>query len=149
VPETPLEVLIRDLLLTELAFRLGVVWLLGRSRPRNVLDARSVNPAVTRTARFIEEHFAEHLTLNMISRGVHESSATLVRHYRAATGVTPHQYLSQVRFAGAVALLKDSDDKLDVIADSVGYKSRKHLHKECVRRTGLSPGRLRQWLSRA
>lgn len=67
----------------------------------------------------------------------------LSRQFRAATGVSPSDYLVQHRVRLAARLLRQSNAKLDVIARQSGFASANYLCRIFSHQTGVTPGRFR------
>ncbi|WP_455925703.1 GlxA family transcriptional regulator [Pseudomonas putida] len=68
---------------------------------------------------------------------------TLLRRFRAATGLTPTQYCQQVRVSTARELLEWTRDTVDHIAWRVGYQDPATFRITFRRITGLAPGEYR------
>ena len=69
----------------------------------------------------------------------------LVRVFKQATGVSPHQYLIQVRVNNARALLMAGAGKRSVaaVAEAVGFADQSHLTRHMKRLLGVTPGEVR------
>jgi AraC-like DNA-binding protein len=70
------------------------------------------------------------------------SPRTLLRRFRAATGITPKQYARVVRFRLAAMELLDDPVRLSQVAAAGGYSDQPHLTREWARLLGVTPGRL-------
>lgn len=69
---------------------------------------------------------------------------TFLRRFRAATGLTPIEYLQQVRIARAREVLERSLTPVDRIAWDVGYSDPAAFRKLFQKLTGLAPAAYRQ-----
>jgi transcriptional regulator GlxA family with amidase domain len=67
------------------------------------------------------------------------STRNLVRHFRAATGTTPLQWLLSQRIRRAQELLERTDDGIDVIAAATGLGSAATLRRHFHRTVGVPP----------
>jgi AraC-like DNA-binding protein len=70
------------------------------------------------------------------------SPRTLLRRFRAATGITPKQYARVVRFRLAAMELLDDPVRLSQVAAVGGYADQPHLTREWARLLGVTPGQL-------
>lgn len=66
------------------------------------------------------------------------------RLFKQETGVTPIQYLTNIRLQKAIELLQHTKYSVDEVAQLVGYKNANYLNKITRKLTGKSPGQIRQ-----
>jgi AraC-like DNA-binding protein len=64
----------------------------------------------------------------------------VLRSFRAATGVTPHQFQTQTRIRRAAALIRAGRAITDAALD-VGFADQSHLTRHFTRSMGVPPGR--------
>jgi AraC-like DNA-binding protein len=103
------------------------------NQPRLVRDAR----------RYLETHYAEHVTITSMSRSLGCSRAQLTRAFRSSLAVSVHEYLTEIRAKHAVHALRSSTEKVEAVALMVGYRSKKDLYRTIRAMTGVTPKRLR------
>ena len=60
------------------------------------------------------------LTIRELARRAHMSERSFARHFRAAVGTTPHQWLVHQRIIAAQRRLETTDDGIDRVAEDVG-----------------------------
>jgi AraC family transcriptional regulator len=112
-------------------------------------EAAKSNPvparAVSQAARFIEEHFSSDLDLSDIAGAARMSTFHLTRVFKKAMGVSPHQYLVQVRVNSARALLTSGAGRrsLAEVAAAVGFSDQSHLTRHFKRVLGMTPKQAR------
>ena len=73
---------------------------------------------------------------------VHESGLSersFKRRFKAATGMTPMEYVHTLRLEEAKQLLESSDAPIEVVAEQVGYADASFFRRLFGRRVGLSP----------
>lgn len=99
---------------------------------------------VQRAKRFIELHAFEPLRLSDVARTVGLSPFTFHRQFRAATGATPHAYLSGIRLERAKRLLARTSLPLQKVAAGCGFDDVAYFSRFIKKCTGLPPGQLRQ-----
>lgn len=90
------------------------------------------------TARFIEAHAEERLTLRDLAERVGLSPSHLQRVFKAAFGVSPKAYQDGVRMKRLKAALKEGDDVTGAIF-SAGFGSLSRVYGERVRNIGMTP----------
>jgi AraC family transcriptional regulator len=102
--------------------------------------------AVVQALNFIHQNYARELSLSDIAAAAHLSTYHLTRVFKKATGVSPHQYLVQVRVNSARSLLSAGagDRSLAEIAAAVGFADQSHLTRHFKRVLGMTPKQLRQ-----
>src|SRR5258708_33339193 len=102
--------------------------------------------AVTQAVDFIPDNYAGGLSLSDIAAAAHLSPFHLSRIFKKATGVSPHQYLLQVRVNSARSLLTAGAGgrSLAAVAAAVGLADPSHLTRHFKRMPGVTPQQLRQ-----
>jgi AraC family transcriptional regulator len=66
------------------------------------------------------------------------------RIFKRATGVSPHQYVMKTRFDRAQQLLLQSDTRISLIAESLGFTSQSHFSRAFRQITGQTPVEFRR-----
>jgi AraC family transcriptional activator FtrA len=84
------------------------------------------------------------LTVEDMARQANLSSRHLGRHFRAATGTTPLQWLLTQRIRRAQELLENTDAGIDTIAESVGMGTATTLRRHFSRTVGVPPDTYRR-----
>jgi len=95
-------------------------------------------------AQCIERRAGEPLTLDEVAQSVGLSAFHLMRVFRAATGITPHQYLMRARLLRAVALLRDTATPITEVAYEAGWSDLSNFTRTFRRDVGCSPGQFRR-----
>lgn len=139
---TPLERQTRWLtLLTTLVMRYGA--------DQVALPAAGAEPrAVTLARSYLEDNYAERITLSQLADQTSLSPYHLVRVFQRATGIPPHAYLESVRIRRAQQLI-ERGASLASVAYATGFSSQSHLTASFRRIIGVAPGHYREGLSRA
>ncbi len=89
---------------------------------------------------YLEENYAENVTLEELASYVHVSPFHLLRVFRDAVGLPPHNYLTQVRVRRARQLLQASLRPAEV-ALAVGFTDQSHLTRHFKALVGVTPAR--------
>ena len=93
--------------------------------------------------RELDADFAQPLSLTTLARARHVTTRALQRDFNELTGLTVQAYVTERRLDAAIALLKTTPDKVEWIANVVGWSSRKNLNRALARRRGCQPSELR------
>ncbi|MBI3829581.1 MAG: AraC family transcriptional regulator [Planctomycetes bacterium] len=99
---------------------------------------------VERVELILRQHYHEPLTREDLAEAVHLSPGHLARLYRAATGQTLVDRITQLRLEAAKALLLNSTHSITQIAMEVGYASFSHFSKIFKDLERMSPGDYRR-----
>ncbi|MGI5198185.1 AraC family transcriptional regulator N-terminal domain-containing protein [Streptomyces sp. CA-288835] len=94
---------------------------------------------VRTAARWICEHYTEPLSIEKIAAVAHMSPATLHRHFKSATGMSPLRFQKHLRLQEARRRLLAGDTTAAVVAEAVGYVSATQFNREYRRAYGLPP----------
>lgn len=85
---------------------------------------------------WLEQHLEADAPLSELAARAHLSERSLLRHFRTATGLTPHQYLLRLRLNQAARLLRESDASIADIAWRCGFRDSNHFSYQFHRRMG-------------
>lgn len=135
-PESPLYVKIA---LTELLLFAGRCI---REQNASPLRAEPDNPMFERVsgvAAYINEHYAEPLSLTLLSELFHINPHYLSRIFNKVTGFSFVEYVNLVRLKEAQKLLVAGDKNVTQIADCVGFESLSHFGRVFKAAMGMSP----------
>ncbi|MGW9395998.1 helix-turn-helix domain-containing protein [Streptomyces sp. NPDC055642] len=88
---------------------------------------------------WVLERLDQPLTVEDLARRAGMSSRHLGRHFRAATGTTPLQWLLTQRIRRAQELLETTDDSVDAVAAATGMGTAATLRRHFNRAVGLPP----------
>jgi AraC-like DNA-binding protein len=106
-----------------------------------------------RIREFIDRHYAKPLTVDRLAGRCGLSTFHFIRAFRAAFGITPHQYLRQRRLDRAKELLVTTPLPVTEICDQIGFQSLGSFSSLFRRMTGETPASRSansssSWLSR-
>jgi AraC family transcriptional regulator len=107
----------------------------GALQPRAVSDALA----------FIHANYARELPLTDLAQAARLSPFHLARLFKRSLGVSPHQYLIQVRVNNARWLLSAASGECSLadLAAAVGFADQSHLTRHFKRMTGVTPRQYR------
>jgi AraC family transcriptional regulator, transcriptional activator FtrA len=99
----------------------------------------SDSDALGRTLDWIVDNLDQPLTVDQMAAHALMSSRTFMRRFRAGTGTTPLQWLSQQRIFHARRLLETTDAAVDYVAHTCGFGSAANLRVHFQRAVGTAP----------
>jgi AraC-like DNA-binding protein len=132
-PSTSLETIQRSLLTLVLA---EVDRAVGPSEPRRTTTGGRV---VVDTLRFIERNCLRRLSLTEIAEAVGRTPTHVTTLLTRATGRSAGDWIVSGRMAEARRLLLHSDERVDIIAERVGYADSTHFIRMFRREHGATP----------
>jgi AraC family transcriptional regulator len=97
-----------------------------------------------RVCEFVESNLDRRIPLQLLARVSGVSRMYFAAQFRAATNLSPHNYVLQRKLAQAERLLADTDDSIVNIALGVGFQTQSHFTTAFKRAKGLTPNRWRE-----
>ena len=107
-------------------------------------DADEESSYVGQALRYIEEHYAEDISLDVVAEQIGISSFYLSRLFKAERGESFVEYLTAVRMKIAVRLAKETRLSIKEIATRTGYASPTYFCRVFKKYTGSTIGDLRE-----
>jgi len=101
------------------------------------------------TLQWMLVNLAEDMTVDQLADRSHLSARTFARRFRAETGTTPLQWLTDQRILHARRLLEETAQPVEAVADLVGFGSASVLRHHFTRRVGTTPQAYRRTFARA
>jgi two-component system response regulator YesN len=86
----------------------------------------------------IEESYADRITLSRLGAVLNRQSAYLGHLFRRETGMTVREWLTRVRLDRAATLIR-AGMKIEAVALTVGYRSKKNFYRQFRRRFATTP----------
>ncbi len=139
----------RSQILETLALQL--LWhYIGEAEALGVKQGIETNQRVPKAQLYIHDHLAQDLDLELIAEAVNLSKNQLIRIFKKELGISPINYLWQLRTSVALESLKHSGLSIDEITERCGFASRYHLSRKVKEHSGLAPAEYRRqyWQSR-
>jgi AraC-like DNA-binding protein len=106
---------------------------------RSTSSYRAEPVEIWKARKFIEQHFAEELSLGMVAKAVSFNANYLSERFKQVTGVNFVEYVARIRFEKACSLLHDGDLKISDIAFAAGFQSLSQFNRVFKRLSGKSP----------
>ncbi|OMF21774.1 hypothetical protein BK133_27805 [Paenibacillus sp. FSL H8-0548] len=93
---------------------------------------------------FIQNHYQDDLTLTQMAEYSNLSISHFSSLFKSNTGESLITYINQVRVEKAKELLRNSDDKIYLISEQVGFSSQPYFIRVFKNMTGMSPNEYRK-----
>ncbi len=112
-----------------------------RREPCKVGPHRYIQEAVT----YIDQHIYERISVSQLARMAGIDRSYFCSIFKQYQGISPQQYILDLKISKAKSFLKTTDVDIRYIADSLGYGDLFTFSHAFKQRTGLSP---REWRTR-
>ena len=126
------------------AITLQILAALVASRERIRQPPSHVQKIVQRAKTLLLERFDEAHRIRDVARELGIAESHFRRIFKKSTGLSPKEYVLDLRLREVRILLQGSALTIGEIADRTGYNSAYHLSAEFKKRTGISPSAWRQ-----
>ncbi|WP_347551388.1 response regulator transcription factor [Pseudalkalibacillus hwajinpoensis] len=107
-------------------------------------DSTGCPPNMQRLLQYIEDHYAEPLSLSTLADYFHFNPSYLSSYFSTHHKLGFSDYVNQVRIAKAKHILASSSASVSQVSERVGYSEPSYFCKVFKRIEGLSPGRYRK-----
>jgi YesN/AraC family two-component response regulator len=97
------------------------------TKNRPMVPDKVLHSKVSDIARFINEHCGERITLADLSARFYISPFYLSRIFKSTTGFSFVEYITTIRIREAQRLLRETDRKISLIAETVGFDDFAHF----------------------
>ncbi|MDO4685739.1 MAG: AraC family transcriptional regulator [Corynebacterium sp.] len=112
-----------------------------RHLPDNTVSR--ANDSAIKTKRLLEGAIDKDWSLDLLARKVHMSSRQVARTFKETFGLTPTEYLTSLRVHAMAKLLRETNDTIAKVAQTVGWESRARASSAFAKHFGISPGTYR------
>lgn len=99
---------------------------------------------VSQAAEFMKQHYNENIRVTLLAREIGINRSYLSTGFRNVYGMSPKQYLTDLRMKKASALIKKGSESITYIARNVGYEDPLAFSKAFKEQFGLSPKQYRE-----
>ncbi len=119
----------------------GFYTLLGDLLPQlKTAKTRELDARVYRAVSYVEEHYKEELSVEMLATAANMSVSRFFPLFRRAMGLSPVEYINHYRINRAVILLMSSDRySVEEVSEATGFQSSAYFRRVFKRITGKSP----------
>ena len=100
--------------------------------------------ALRRVTEYIDSHLSEDVALETLAAHAGLSTYHFARAFKQSAGMPPHRYLLQQRVNRAAELLKQTEQPLTAIAQSLGFADQSHFSRSFHWLVGIAPSEFRR-----
>jgi AraC-like DNA-binding protein len=104
----------------------------------------AIPPLVLKTMDYMNEHYAEKLTLDSLAENFFISKGTLLYNFKKYTNFSPIDFLLNIRLTNAKALLANSKKSVADIAEACGFSSANYFGLIFKKKEKISPATYRK-----
>lgn len=104
----------------------------------------TLSPSIIAAVNYINDHYAELLSLSVIAENVYLHPAYLSNTFRKQTGWAVIDYINEVRITNAKRLLADPRNRIYWIVEQVGFSNQRYFASVFKKSTGMTPMQYRQ-----
>lgn len=113
-------------------------------RLQDALLGKELSAPVLMAKQYIDQHYAEHLSLKNLADAVYLHPTYLSNVFKKQTGFAVVDYINEVRIAQAKQLLPDPRNRIYWILEQVGFSNQRYFSHVFKALTGLTPMQYRQ-----
>lgn len=105
-----------------------------------LMKATSEEMSITEMVKeYLQSSYAESLTLDRIAQRYHLNPRYFSTLFKKKEGISPMDYLTQIRMEAAKNILQTTDTAAASIAPLVGYEDPRYFYKVFKKQTGMTP----------
>ena len=97
------------------------------------------NPMAEKMSKYIEENIEKIVSLEDICKAFHYSKNYIIRIFNKEFGISPVQYINEVKLRRAMYLLETTSKPIGEIATECGYADYAYFYKRFIQKVGISP----------
>lgn len=113
--------------------------LAGRNRHNPYVAGGSMESIINEALVYFDENYAKPINVNAYAASVYTSPCWFIRSFRNYIGMTPLQYIINVRISNARELLLNPKFSISDVSRSVGYEDSLYFSRFFKKNVGISP----------
>lgn len=102
------------------------------------------NPMAAQLSKYVEENVEKTASLDDICEAFHYSKNYIIRIFNKEFGISPVQYINEVKLRRAMYLLETTSKPIGETATECGYADYAYFYKRFIQKTGTSPQKWRK-----
>ena len=106
------------------------------------------NTLAEKLSKYVEENIAAITSVSDLCQAFHYSTNYIERLFQREFGVSPIQYINDVKIKKAMYLLETTSKPITAIAEECGYFDYPYFYKRFVQKAGVSPSEWRKTIQR-
>lgn len=100
---------------------------------------------IKKIERYLYIHYSDtNLSIGNVAEEFSFSQSYITRLFKSQTGITPIQYVDELRMKKAIELLSHHSLTIDQIAEAIGYKNQFYFTKRFKKYYGMPPSKYKQ-----
>lgn len=107
-------------------------------------ELQMIDDSLVQAVEYLHQHWNEHITLDNLAHAAHFSTYYFAKQFKRWKGVSPYEYVIQLRLDEAKRLLCTTKDSVGKIAVECGFDSSSHLIYHFRSRIGITPAAFRK-----
>jgi len=107
-------------------------------------ETKDINKSVALVKYYINQNFRDHLTLAGLAEIGHINKYYLAHRFKSDIGISPIEYLQQIRVQEAKMLLETTDRSIAMIGELIGFSSLSFFSQSFKRVTNQTPSSYRK-----
>lgn len=104
-----------------------------------------VQAEVAYARRYFFDHYNEEINISDFAASRHMSTSWFMRNFKQITGVSPMQYILNLRIENAQMLLETTDYSVNEISQIVGYDNQLYFSRIFKKQKGMAPTEYRRF----
>lgn len=110
----------------------------------NKENSETCKDALEKAVQYIRQNYSQEIKLNVLAEIAFLSPIYFCSVFKDRYGVSPIQYLQDIRCENAKKLLTDTSDTITVIAERVGFQSINYFSRFFKAHVGITPNEFRR-----
>lgn len=123
---------------------IAVIWQQLYNRCFSKTAAKQRPEDMQKVADYIQAHYQEEISLEMLAQTAHMSEGQLCRRFHRDMGETPFTWLKRCRIKKSCAWLAASDKKVAEICTLCGFNNVSYFNREFLREMKITPSEYRK-----
>ena len=111
---------------------------------QSVYSEKEYSHPVKACIEYMKNNYKENITLKKLGELSSYSHIHILRLFKTETGISPHDWLTNIRINYAKEYLESTNIKISQIADLCGFSSDSHFKILFKKTTGFTPGNYRK-----
>lgn len=105
----------------------------------DIEESNLLDNEIVELIRYLESYYTSKITLQTLVKQIHLSPSYLIKLFKEKTGMTPFQYLHELRMNAAICYLKATHLTVSEIAEETGYSNIHYFSRLFKESFGESP----------
>lgn len=107
-------------------------------------STRRMSKECAKIKEYLDTHYSEHITLDSLTNLTHMNKYYMAHSFTKYTGLSPIQYLNEVRLKTACGLLEKTDLSISDISSTIGFSSPSYFTQSFHKKYQITPIKYRK-----